>query len=320
VFGFGKSFRIFRIWDVDIEINISWIFILAYIVWIGSGMHSGSMFPKILTGFFFAALFFFGLFLHEFSHAVVSKLRGINVSKMEFVLIGAAAFMDEQPRSPKDEFLIGIAGPLMSFLIAGVLFLVAALVIPSSAETLVKVVFLAAILHGAIGVFNSIPAYPLDGGRFIARALLWKLTGNALKSMRQATQLGEFFGKLLIAAGLAGVALIVLAPEYLYWNPWWTLFIGFFVMMAAKGSYLGYLFTFFKVKDCMREFAVPTERSTLDLEDYVVVSSDLGLDKLLDKSRASESSLFFVEEDGKIVGEISITEVRKFIEEVEKNE
>ena len=48
--------------------------------------------------------------------------------------------------------------------------------------------------------FNLVPAFPLDGGR-IARAIIWRTTGDKVRGTRVSARLGEGFAVLLAAAG-----------------------------------------------------------------------------------------------------------------------
>src|SRR5262245_20212340 len=52
-----------------------------------------------------------------------------------------------------------------------------------------------------LGVFNLVPAFPLDGGR-VFRAILWRATGDFEKATRWAAGLGRAFGMLLVFAGV----------------------------------------------------------------------------------------------------------------------
>lgn len=315
MFGFGKSFRIARIFSIDIEVDVSWLLIFCFFVWIGSGIYSGGLTQKVLIGITFASLFYLGLFLHELSHALVSKMRGINVSRMKFMLLGAGAFMDEQPRSPKDEFLIGIVGPLTSFLVAVVFFVVSRLIVSlNGPEVLVNLSVYLVFANCIIGAFNMLPAYPLDGGRCIARAFLWWIYGDHLKSIKQACQLGRMFGWLIVLSGALGVIMLFVCPQYLFWNPVWMLIIGWFLLNAARGSYYGYILSVRKVRECGRSITEIMLRHTSDYYNWPRISADATLMKAIETMRSMKWPILLVEDDGKIVGEISERDITIFIE------
>jgi Zn-dependent protease len=54
----------------------------------------------------------------------------------------------------------------------------------------------------SLGVFNLIPALPLDGGR-VLRAALWRASGDLGWATRVAYGFGQGFGFLFIALGIA---------------------------------------------------------------------------------------------------------------------
>ena len=135
------------------------------------------------------------------------------------------------------EFLIGIAGPLMSVII-GILCLLTALTLGSSPETQVitsPTPFLAALvwlgyINIVLAVFNMIPGYPLDGGR-VLRAIIWRITGDMTRSTRIAARAGQFVAIFLIVWGVL----------HFFWGMGfgglWLALIGWFLLTAAEASY-----------------------------------------------------------------------------------
>src|SRR5690606_8421875 len=80
----------------------------------------------------------------------------------------------------------------------------------------------------ALGVFNLIPGFPMDGGR-VLRALLWRMGGDPLRATRQAALVGRFLAYLLIAGGV----FLALQPGGLFSGLWLAL-IGWFLSNAAE--------------------------------------------------------------------------------------
>ena len=132
-----------------------------------------------LPGLWWSAAIFLAVFtcvvLHELGHSLTARRFGVGVRRILLTPLGGIAEFDAIPRRPAQELLITIAGPAVNFVIAGALWSVlsfpdewANVSIPSSVGDLARYLFLANVI---MGVFNMIPAFPMDGGR-ILRALL----------------------------------------------------------------------------------------------------------------------------------------------------
>jgi Zn-dependent protease len=132
-----------------------------------------------IAGLWWSAAIFLAVFtcvvLHELGHSLTARRFGVGVRRILLTPLGGIAEFDAIPRRPVEELLITIAGPAVNFVIAGALWCVlsfpdewANVSIPSSVGDLGRYLFLANVV---MGVFNMIPAFPMDGGR-ILRALL----------------------------------------------------------------------------------------------------------------------------------------------------
>src|SRR5439155_4671178 len=128
-----------------------------------------------------ATLVFFATILgHEFAHALVARWRGVPVRRITLNVLGGLAEIEQDAARPLDELLISVAGPLASFGFAG-LFYALQLALEAgtrpgvegldTGRTLVAISagYLATI-NVWLALFNSIPGFPLDGGR-VLRAL-----------------------------------------------------------------------------------------------------------------------------------------------------
>jgi Zn-dependent protease len=137
--------------------------------------------------------------LHELGHSLVARRYGIRVRDIVLLPIGGVARADAIPEDPRQEIAVAVAGPVVSFAVAGVLFgfLAAAGVPPHGNGFFVDLAWVNLIL----GVFNLIPAFPMDGGR-ILRGLL-SLRMPYLSATRRARDTGQ-----LLALGFATVAFV----------------------------------------------------------------------------------------------------------------
>lgn len=121
----SSGFKIGRIFGIDIVINISWIVIFVLIsISFGSIFYETSGFPDgalpWVVGFITSVIFFAGLLLHELSHSIVVKRRGIDINRITLWLFGGVAEMSDEAQSPWDEFRMAVAGPLVTFILGGI--------------------------------------------------------------------------------------------------------------------------------------------------------------------------------------------------------
>jgi len=231
---FGHSVKLFDLFGFEIKIDASWLLIAALIVW---SLSSG-YFPQVLPGFnsggylALAVVAMLGLFasliLHELAHSLVARRYGLGVGGITLFLFGGVAELVEEPRSAGSEFWIAIAGPAMSFLLAG-LFGLAALPFGGAGLAGVLLAYLASI-NLVLAVFNLIPAFPLDGGR-VLRAWLWQRSGDVLEATRKASLAGTVLAIGLMALG----AFSALSGGGI--GGAWLVLIGFFVLNASRGAY-----------------------------------------------------------------------------------
>ena len=227
----------FRLLGFQVRVDLSWIIIALLITW----SLSVGFFPFQIEGlpsrtyWIMGIVGAFGLFvsivLHELSHSVVAGKYGLQMKGITLFIFGGVAEMPDDPPSPKAEFMMAVAGPVSSLLIAVVFYGIhavgAGFGIP---EPVNAVLIYLAIINGLLAAFNTIPAFPLDGGRML-RSVLWGIKGNIRWATRISSSIGSGFGAFLIVLGL----LSILAGNVIG-GMWWVL-IGIFVYNAASMSY-----------------------------------------------------------------------------------
>src|SRR4029077_9595464 len=125
---------------------------------------------------------------------------------------------------------IAAAGPLTSFGLAVLFYLLSVTGLPSLVNGGRQVVDSLAALNLALGLFNLLPGFPLDGGR-ILRAWLWARSGNLLSATRAAGRAGSIVG-----FGLMGMGLWQLVESHNL-GGLWLMVIGIFLNQAASASY-----------------------------------------------------------------------------------
>lgn len=159
------------------------------------------------------------VFLHELGHVLTAVRYKLRVKEIEMLPFGGVAvFEDFLEINPIIERRVALAGPAVNFVLAlgAVLFTRYGVLTPETALFFIS-------LNLQIGLFNLIPALPLDGGR-VLRATLMKSSGYR-EATHQTLQLTR------VVAVLAGVW------AFLSWllgkaNPL-SMLAAFFVYFAA---------------------------------------------------------------------------------------
>jgi Zn-dependent protease len=239
--------KIGRALGIPIYVHASW-FVVFFLV--SSSLATGYL-PEMLPGLsvprywgmggIAALLLFLSVLLHELGHSYVALRYKIPIKQITLFIFGGMAHMGKEPPSPRAEFLIAMAGPLVSFILGAVCFSGAmaldALPMRSTLQGLVVLGSLLGMVNVQLGLFNLIPGFPLDGGR-VLRAGLWALNKDFHRATSQASLAGIGFGVVL---GLIGAALMVgtwsgALGQSIETNGGWLLFIGIFLFSAALSS------------------------------------------------------------------------------------
>ncbi|MDT8437200.1 MAG: site-2 protease family protein [Gemmatimonadota bacterium] len=237
------SFGIGRWLGFRIRIDVSWFLVLVLVTWTFAAWELPGRLPGLTPagylalGLAAALLLFLSVLLHEISHSVVARSRGIGVERITLFLFGGVAEMTAEPRRPGDEFALTIAGPLASLALAGVFGLAGRLAAAAGLDATATLAGILAWLNLVLAVFNMVPAFPLDGGR-ILRAAIWKATGDLGRATRWSAYVGRAFGWFLIGSGLllflAGFRVRGLQGAQI--SGAWMILLGWFLNAAATSA------------------------------------------------------------------------------------
>jgi Zn-dependent protease/predicted transcriptional regulator len=291
---------------IEIGIHYSWLIIAVLIVLSLSG-YFGQTHPAwngsviwataVLTAF----LFFFTLVVHELSHALVARSHGLKVHSITLFALGGVAQIEEESPDAKTEFWLGIIGPITSFVIGFTCLGIARLTgwfPPNVPETpLTAILVWLGYINVALAVFNLFPGYPMDGGR-VLRSIIWRITGERARATKIASSISRilalgfiFFGLFLFfsGAGFGGL---------------WIAFIGWFLLNAAKESYLQVEFS-----EALRGVKVEDLMS----RDFPVLDAHTSLQDLVENHLLkSGKRCFVITENGEPVGMITPHEIKNF--------
>ena len=229
---------IWTIAGIPVHIAPSWFLIVLFVSWSLATGYFPSRYPGFPPftyagmGILAALLLFTCVLLHELGHALTARRFGVRVLGMTLFLFGGVAQIANDPKTPLVEFLIALAGPAVSGLLAVTCFFAAgAMPVMHEFQLIVVAIlrYLAAINLGLI-LFNLLPGFPLDGGR-IFRAAVWGITGNLAGATRMASAIGSVLGY-----GLIGLGVWSMIRGSGFHGLWYVL-LGIFLRNAASASY-----------------------------------------------------------------------------------
>ena len=222
--------RIGKIFDVDIVIHISWIFVFALVSWalgsdVGPLQHlevtSGT---RAILGVLGAVLFFASVLIHELAHSILAKRRSIPVSRITLFIFGGVSSLEAEPANAGAEGWVALIGPVTSLVLG--LFFAAASSVLGYHNPFGAVAQYLAFANVALAVFNLLPALPLDGGR-VLHALIWVRTRNRMRATQIAARVGRFIAGAIIGLGILDSLFVG------FGHGLWLIFIGWFILQAG---------------------------------------------------------------------------------------
>lgn len=230
---------------------------------------------------------FLSVLLHELAHAIYARRHGARVHDIILLPIGGVSRIERPPRKSRDEALMALAGPLVSLALGG-LGLAAFAALPDPRASGAVLVLGLGQLNLLLGLFNLLPAFPMDGGR-VLRAVLSGRMGH-VRATRIAAMVGKVFAALFVAAGIIFTDIILAV-------------IGAFVWFGAEAerreSAMESALSRVRVRDVMTPSAgaIPAAASVRDAAEQLV--------------RERHLAAPVVALDGRVVGVLSLREVQR---------
>jgi Zn-dependent protease/predicted transcriptional regulator len=249
-----NGFRLGKIFKIDIHIDWSWFVIFLLVAWslaatFGQLHRTWTFEMRWGLAFLTSFLFFASVLAHELAHGLAAQARGIPVKSIKLFMFGGVANIQHEPASPGEELFITIVGPLTSLSLGAFFVLLGtnsillfsdslqASSILSQLQPIRTILAWLGSVNIMVGLFNMIPAFPLDGGR-VLRSIFWAITSDIRKSTRWASILGQVIAWSFILAGVAmmfGISIPFLGTGV--FNGLWIIFIGWFLNNAAASGY-----------------------------------------------------------------------------------
>lgn len=294
------SVQIGYVMGIPIRLHISFLLILPIFATVFSiapepfGYENVEPPLQYILGFTTAILLFTSVVLHELGHSYFAKKFGVKISNITLHLFGGVSSMEEIPRDPGQEGKMAFAGPLVSFIIGGTLLLTnfgLLSVLPDFIESYpYRIFFIIGTINIVLGLFNLIPAFPMDGGRILRSWFARRM--SYIRATQRAASVGKFFAVFM---GLIGLLI----------NPWLIL-IAFFVYIGAsqeaQSTTISITLEQYTVKDIM----------TTDVKS---VSPSMTIQELLDFMFEKKHMGYPVIEGNDLKGVVSFTDARKVMPE-----
>jgi len=175
---------------VPLTLTAGWALITAAMTFVFTPIVQGRLDlpigPAILVALAVPLLLALSVLIHEVAHGITAQLRGYKVREYVITLWGGhTTFMSEIDR-PGAAAAVAFAGPMTNLALAALGWVIAPGLGPIGAFLALTL----ALTNAFVGVFNLLPASPLDGGKLL-ESLIWWVSGDRWLGMRVAGRLGQ---------------------------------------------------------------------------------------------------------------------------------
>jgi Zn-dependent protease len=205
-----QSLKIGSIMDIPIKLDTSFLLALpisAYFFAINSQPFGFAQVEPPIVRYALSALaaifLFASVLLHELAHSYIAKRYGVNIDSITLLLFGGVASM-EIPKKPGQEAKIAFAGPLTSLIIGSIcLFTYSYIISPNSTlsqNSIYLIIWILGSMNLFLGIFNLLPAFPMDGGRILRSFFSIKM--SYVKATHSAASIGKFVAILMAIFGI----------------------------------------------------------------------------------------------------------------------
>ena len=228
------SFKIGRLFDIELRIHITFFLIILYAAYIwGVGYNQG--WPGAFYGALLISALFVCVVIHELCHSRMAQYYGGEVASITLLPIGGVSMLKNMPDDPSKEFWVTIVGPISNIVI-GILLIPFLYLVPNqvdgtwgaftNADVLTGIsiqgfVSYLLLINFLLAIFNLLPAFPLDGGRVLRSLLAQRM--SYVRATRAAVTTGQVFAFIL---GITGLLL----------GAWLWVIIAVFIYMGAEAE------------------------------------------------------------------------------------
>ena len=278
------SFTLTEIFGIPIRLHLTFLLLLLFVAAGGLGLGRGGNYGVLLVLAAFACVV-----AHELAHSLVAQRLGVRVRAITLLPFGGVAQMERIPDNPRHEIVIAVVGPIASLALAGLCYLSLRRGIPFLLRGIPSnVPFMYALARGSLlahltvinvmlGVFNVLPAFPMDGGRVLRGVLALRLPYERATGI--AVGIGQFFAVMMFVYGVFRAPALAL--------------IGAFIYLRAEGEERATLMRRPTVR-------VPVSRAMLSPVASVAVDDTLG--SVMESMCHGFQQSFPVTDNGRLVG------------------
>ncbi|GAB4236391.1 MAG: site-2 protease family protein [Chlamydiales bacterium] len=299
---FGRRFPLFSVAGINIGVDVSWFLIAFLLSWTLAVGYFPFYYPKFTAGSYWIMGIsgmlglFISIILHELGHALTAKKFNVPISEITLFVFGGVAQLKHEPPSPKAEFLVAVAGPIVSVFISVFMSFITGWGKSLELSSMITgVTAYLAMINMVVVVFNLIPAFPLDGGR-IFRALLWWWKDDLGWATTITSKIGSGFGFFLIFMGF-----FTLLTGNIFVGMWWII-LGLFLQQAASLS---------KTQYYVRHELEGERVERYMIKDPITIPPTITLKEFLDDYVfRSFHHLYPVVEEKELRGYVTLTEVK----------
>ncbi len=192
------SFKIFSIFGIPVELHISFLalMLLIYIIALFNLIPSVNILTAVLITLIFATVV-----IHELSHSYIAKRYGIKIQR----IVSASNWWEslkwkKYPKNPAEELRIALAGPVANLIIAVITFTIIIIFGTLLSTVLSGALYYFTVVNLLLGLFNLLPAFPMDGGRILRAFLAERM--NFVKATKLAATIGKQFAIIMAIIGV----------------------------------------------------------------------------------------------------------------------
>ena len=223
----NRGFYLGKIFGIPIRADMSVLILAAYILlaWGGS--------VELRLGI--AAGLLFSIVWHELAHSLAAMAFGGKVRDITLQLMGGCAAISEMPRKAWQEWIMAAAGPLSSFVLAGILYFTP--IFTPLPRFVVQLFLNLAGINFTLGLFNLMPAFPMDGGRILRASLQSSM--SKVRATWIASRIGRAIAIIFIVSGVLNLLHISFPIPATGW-----FITDLFVLFLTQGSFIKILIGF----------------------------------------------------------------------------